>query len=46
MNLENLFQKFKCKSNSIYVKNVPTLIIHGTGDMVVPYAQAELLSIN
>lgn len=36
--------KFKDASPIQYVKNVPTLIIHGTGDMVVPYAQAELLS--
>lgn len=36
--------QFKDASPIQYVKNVPTLIIHGTGDMVVPYAQAELLS--
>lgn len=36
--------QFKDASPLQYVKNVPTLIIHGTGDMVVPYAQAELLS--
>ncbi len=36
--------QFKTASPIQYVKNVPTLIIHGTGDIVVPYAQAELLS--
>ena len=36
--------QFKDASPIQYVKNVPTLIIHGTGDMVVPYAQAELLA--
>lgn len=36
--------QFKDASPIQYVKNVPTLIIHGTGDMIVPYAQAELLS--
>ncbi len=36
--------QFKDASPIQYVKNIPTLIIHGTGDMVVPYAQAELLS--
>lgn len=35
--------QFQDASPIKYVKNVPTLIIHGTGDMVVPYAQAELL---
>lgn len=36
--------QFKDASPIQYVKNIPTLIIHGTGDMVVPYDQAELLS--
>jgi acetyl esterase/lipase len=36
--------QFKAASPIQYVKNIPTLIIHGTGDIVVPYAQAELLS--
>lgn len=36
--------QFKDASPIQYVKNVPTLIIHGTEDIVVPYAQAELLS--
>lgn len=36
--------QFKDASPIQYIKNVPTLIIHGTGDMIVPYAQAELLS--
>jgi acetyl esterase/lipase len=36
--------QFKDASPIQNVKNVPTLIIHGTGDIVVPYAQAELLS--
>ena len=36
--------QFKDASPVQYIKNIPTLIIHGTGDMVVPYAQAELLS--
>ncbi len=36
--------QFKDASPIQYIKNIPTLIIHGTGDMVVPYAQAELLS--
>lgn len=36
--------QFKDASPIQYVKNVPTLIIHGTGDIIVPYAQAELLA--
>ncbi len=36
--------QFKTASPIQYVKNVPTLIVHGTGDVVVPYAQAELLN--
>jgi acetyl esterase/lipase len=36
--------QFKTASPIQYVKNVPTLIVHGTGDIVVPYAQAELLA--
>lgn len=36
--------QFKDASPIQYIKNIPTLIIHGTGDMVVPYDQAELLS--
>jgi acetyl esterase/lipase len=36
--------QFKDASPIQYVKNVPTLIIHGTKDSVVPYAQSESLS--
>lgn len=36
--------QFRDASPIKYVKNVSTLIIHGTGDVVVPYAQAELLA--
>lgn len=36
--------QFKDASPIQYVKNVPTLIIHGTGDIIVPYTQAELLN--
>lgn len=36
--------QFQDASPIKYVKNVSTLIIHGTGDVVVPYAQAELLA--
>mgnify|MGYP000904729224 CR=1 FL=1 len=36
--------QFKTASPVQYVKNIPTLIIHGTADIVVPYTQAELLN--
>jgi acetyl esterase/lipase len=36
--------QFKDASPIQYVKNIPTLLIHGTKDSVVPYAQSESLS--
>jgi acetyl esterase/lipase len=42
---QTLNQKFANASPINFVKNVPTLIIHGTADVIVPYAQAELLSV-
>ena len=37
-------KQFKDASPIQYVKNVPTLLVYGTKDIVVPYTQAELLA--
>ncbi len=35
--------KFKASSPIYHVKNIPTLMVHGTEDPIVPYAQALML---
>ena len=40
---EALPPEFAASSPIYHVKNIPTLLIHGTGDQIVPFAQAEEL---